>query len=463
VTTGSSRSASGRRSLPGVDRLLHEPAIQILVAEYSRPVVVDEVRATLSEARADIDEASPPAEMPALIARLGERLRAREPSLRRVINATGVIIHTNLGRAPLSADAVAAMAATTGGYSNLEFDLDTGERGSRHSHLDGILRAVTGAEAAIAVNNNAAALFLTLAALAAGREVIVSRGQAVEIGGGFRIPDVMRQSGCRLVEVGTTNRTYLRDYADAITSETALLLRVHTSNFRVVGFTAAVEAADLAELGRQHGLPVLDDIGSGALLDTTPFGLAHEPTVGESIAAGIDVVCFSGDKLLGGPQAGIIAGRADIVERVRRHPIARAVRIDKGTLAALVATLRHYQRAEALARVPVWQMIAAPVDEIERRAEAWAERLRDNGVESAVVATESTIGGGSLPGETLPTRALALRVAAPNAFATRLRRATTAVVARIERGAVLFDPRTVFPDQDQPLLDAILMATRDQL
>ncbi|HUE75565.1 MAG TPA: L-seryl-tRNA(Sec) selenium transferase [Chloroflexota bacterium] len=461
MTTEIGRSASGRRGLPGVDRLLQEASVQLLVAEYSRSVVVDEVRAMLTEVRGELVGDNPPAPLSALIARLGERLRAHEPSLRRVINATGVIIHTNLGRAPLSSDAIAAMSSVAGGYSNLELDLDAGERGSRHSHLDRILRAVTGAEAAIAVNNNAAALFLTLATLAAGREVIVSRGQAVEIGGGFRIPDVMSQSGCRLVEVGTTNRTYLRDYADAITSETALLLRVHTSNFRVVGFTTAVEAAELAALGRQHGIPVLDDIGSGALLDTTPCGLAHEPTVGESVADGVDVVCCSGDKLLGGPQAGIIAGRADIVDRIRRHPIARAVRIDKATLAALVATLRHYQRGEALDRVPIWQMIAAPAHELETRARSWSDQLRVHGTESAVVATESTIGGGSLPGETLPTRALALSVPSPNAFATRLRRTEPAVIARIEHDAVLFDPRTVLPDQDQPLLEAILAATRE--
>jgi L-seryl-tRNA(Ser) seleniumtransferase len=374
------------------------------------------------------------------------------PSLRPAINATGVIIHTNLGRAPLSRAARAAMDATSRGYSNLEFDLDSGERGSRHGHVEGLLRRATGAEAGLAVNNNAAAVLLVLSALCAGREVVISRGQLVEIGGGFRIPDVLRQSGARLVEVGTTNRTYVRDYAEAITDETSAFLRVHSSNFRVVGFTHEADAAELAALAHQRGLLLLDDIGSGALLDTAAFGLAPEPTVQASVAAGADLTMFSGDKLLGGPQAGIIAGGAALLDRVRRHPLARAVRLDKASIAALAATLLHYVRGEALREVPVWRMIAASPDELGRRAGAWAAALGAASVQGG----RSVVGGGSLPEETLPTRLLALRPPDPTAAAAALRRATPPIIARIERDSLLLDPRTVDPDDDAAVLHALL-------
>jgi L-seryl-tRNA(Ser) seleniumtransferase len=345
------------------------------------------------------------------------------------------------------------MDAVTRGYSNLEFDLDAGERGSRHGHLDDLLRRVTGAAAGFAVNNNAAAVLLVLAALCAGREVIISRGQLVEIGGGFRIPDVLRQSGARLVEVGTTNRTYARDYAEAVTPETAAILRVHSSNFRVIGFTHEPAAAELAAVARAHDLLLLDDLGSGCLLDTARFGLAPEPTVQASLAAGADLTMFSGDKLLGGPQAGVIAGRAELVERARRHPLARAVRLDKAGIAALAATLAHYARGEALSAVPIWRMIATPLTELDRRVRAWAAAA---GGRAAVVDGRSMVGGGSLPEESLPTRLLALYPAHAAAAARRLRLADPAVVARVERDALLLDPRTVDPADD----DAIAAAVR---
>lgn len=448
------------RALPSVDRLLARDDVRAAGA-----AAADLVRQALESARkaiADGRHAPSEDEIAGQVAGLA-RL-ALEPSLRRVINASGVIVHTNLGRAPLSEAAIEAMAAVARGYSNLEYDLDEGRRGSRYAHLEGALRQLTGAEAAIAVNNNASALLLVLSVLAeqraegdAPREVIISRGQAVEIGGGFRIPDVMAQSGVRLVEVGTTNRTYLRDYERAITPQTAAIMRVHTSNFRVVGFTDAPSLLDLGRVAHEHGLTLLDDLGSGCLLDTTQFGLAAEPTVAQSLAAGADACMFSGDKLLGGPQAGIIAGRRDLVEAARRHPLARAVRMDKATIAGLHATLLHYLRGEALTEVPVWRMIAAPAAEIEARARRWKRSL---GSRAKVVDGRSMVGGGSLPEESLPTKLVA--VAGEGAWVTglarRLREGGPPVVGRIEGGTLLLDPRTVAPEEDAALIAALKRA-----
>jgi L-seryl-tRNA(Ser) seleniumtransferase len=420
-------------------------------------------RAELEAARAAIEGGRLPAGD--LLLALAERVRARvaaalRPSLRPVLNATGVIIQTNLGRAPLSEAAMAAMARVGAGYTNLEYDLAAGERGSRHAHLEALLARLSGAEAAIAVNNNAAAIYLALSALAAGREVIVSRGQAVEIGGGFRIPDVLRQSGAMLVEVGTTNRTYARDYAGAISERTALLLRVHSSNFRLVGFVHEAGLAELAEVGRARGVPLLDDLGSGTLLPTAPFGLAPEPTVQESVAAGADLVSFSGDKLLGGPQAGLIVGRRELVERLRRHPLARALRLDKTTIAGLEATLRSYLTGRAVEELPVWRMIAAPLDGLQARAEAMAAELRRAGLDAAAIACRSAVGGGSLPGETLPSAGVAVPPAeqGAEAFAGALRAGEPAVVARIAGDRLLFDLRTVLPGEDAALAAAIRAA-----
>ena len=457
---------SSFRQLPSVDRLLQAREVADLLARTARPVVVGACRDALAAARARVGAGAAAPGLDELAADAAARVETAERlPLRSVINATGVVIHTNLGRAPLSDEAVAAMDEVARGYSNLEFDLDTGERGSRHTHLGPLLRQVTGAEDGFAVNNNAAALLLCLATLAVDRDVLVSRGQAVEIGGGFRIPDVLRQSGANLVEVGTTNRTYLRDYEAAITPNTALLLHVHSSNFRIVGFTHEVDGPELARLGESRGIAVLDDVGSGALLDTSEYGMSREPLVRESVAARATLVCFSGDKLLGGPQAGIIVGRADAVARARRHPLARAVRADKASIAGLAATLRHYARGEATEKVPVWRMIATPRSVLAARAESWRGQVAGLGLIARLIDGRSTVGGGSLPGETLPTVMLAIEPDESGAIgprglsvkdlSARLRAAARPVIGRIEGGALLLDPRTVRPADEEALLASL--------
>ena len=472
------------RSLPSVERILSHAAVRSL-ANGDASVTTALVRQALESARAAIAGGGHAPTVEQLVESvLGLAEVVLQPSIRPVINATGVIIHTNLGRAPLSDEAIEAMAAVSRGYSNLEFNLEAGERGSRYTHLETVLRQLTGAEAAIAVNNNASALLLTLSTLAAPQgwgpepqggatpqgwgpepqsnegaaqargEVIISRGQAVEIGGGFRIPDVMAQSGVRLVEVGTTNRSYVRDYEAAIAEQTVAVMRVHASNFRIIGFTETPSIQELGRLTRERGVLLLDDLGSGCLLDTTQFGLVPEPTARESLKAGADLVLFSGDKLLGGPQAGIIAGKSELVSQLRRHPLARAVRMDKASIAGLTATLLHYLRGEALTKVPVWRMIATPLRDIERRARRWAKAI---GHGARVVDGRSMIGGGSLPEESLPTRLVALSGdgAQVSELARRLRVGTTPVVGRIERDALLLDPRTVRPDEDRALVAAV--------
>jgi L-seryl-tRNA(Ser) seleniumtransferase len=422
---------------------------------------VDALRGTLDGARDEVRTGADVPGIESLVARASVHLRQRlAPTLRPVINATGVIIHTNLGRAPLSAAARAATEGAGRGYSTLEYDLEAGQRGHRTVHAERLLCELTGAEAALVVNNNAGAVLLALTGLAQGGGVIISRGQLVEIGGGFRVPDVMAQSGARLIEVGTTNRTHLRDYATALEvyEDVALILRAHHSNFRIVGFTAEPSLPELVALGAAHDLPVMDDLGSGALLDTALYGLMHEPTVQESVVAGAAVVCFSGDKLLGGPQAGIIAGQTQHVEPLKRHPLARALRADKLCLAGLQATLLHYLKDEAPEQVPVWRMIGAPLAEIERRARRWRRALRRAGVEAEIADGESTVGGGSLPGETLPTRLVALPVAHPDRLAAALRAAGPPVVARIEEDRLVLDPRTVLPEEERELLRVVTEA-----
>jgi len=436
------------RNLPSVDKLLALPELK------------DLVRHQLDSARAAIKGgAEAPAEE-ALVAAVVEHANDLwHPRPQPVINATGVVIHTNLGRAPLSGDALNAIRRVAEGYSDLEYDLVEGERGSRHSHVEELLRQLTGAEAAMVVNNNASAMLLALTSLASGREVIVSRGEAVEIGGGFRVPDVLRQSGASLVEVGTTNRTYPRDFENAITPQTAAFLSVHASNFKVVGFTSSPELSDMVNLAHQHELLLLHDLGSGCFLETADYGMAHEPTPQESIAAGSDVALFSGDKLLGGPQAGIAVGKAEVIQRMARHPLARAVRIDKLSLAALTATLVHYLKGEAPEKVPVWAMIATTNEELQERAAVWA---RSVGTRGSAIQGESTVGGGSLPGETLPTWLLALDVEGISGGATelarRLRQGTPSVVARVQDEKVMLDPRTVSLDEEPQLLDAVIAA-----
>lgn len=449
------------RLLPSIDELLQSEMGQQLMRDYSRPLTLRAVRATLVNARAAIRQGALCPSYDELLAGAARMLqRENRPNLRPVINATGVIINTNLGRAPLSQAALAAIQEVAGGYSNLEYDLEAGERGSRHAHVAALLCELTGAEAALVTNNNAAAVLLALSTLASGREVIISRGQLVEIGGGFRIPDVMRQSGCQLIEVGTTNRTRLADYEAALSEQSALLLTVHPSNFRVVGFVETVATGALVELAHRHGLLLMDDLGSGCLLHSERYGLGHEPMPQESIAAGADVVCFSGDKLLGGPQAGIIAGKADVIKRIGRHPLMRAVRIDKMTLAALEVTLRHYQREEAITHIPIWQMIAATPASLAARATKWASHLQKQGIIARTQRGESTVGGGSLPGETLPTTLLALdanHVPLPlDELAHRLRTRTIPIVARVQRDTLLLDPRTVLKEQDKEVVVGLI-------
>ena len=445
-------AANPLRGLPSVEVLMSSADGAALTAEYGRPAALETVRAVLQRTRDGLRAGEHlPTDPAALLQATTADLRRRFlPTLRPVINATGIIIHTNLGRAPLSVAAQQAVQEAAAQYGTLEFDLDTGKRGSRLRHASDLLAEVTGAEAALVVNNNAAALVLLLSALAQGREVILSRGQLVEIGGGFRVPEVMEQSGAKLVEVGTTNRTRPADYQRAITAQTALLMRAHASNFKIIGFTESATLAEMADVAHRHGLLLVDDLGSGALLDTAPYGLEHEPMVGESLAAGADLVAFSGDKLLGGPQAGILIGRRDLIDRLKQHPLARAVRADKLCLAALTATLDHYRRGEAVQKIPVWQMIARPLTDVRATAERWAAALGGR-----VVEGESAVGGGSLPGETLPTVLLALEVPAPDAFAARLREAEKPIIARIAEGRVLFDPRTVLPGQEDALLGTL--------
>ena len=448
------------RDLPSVDRVLSQERVRALSAEYSGDTVVALVREELAAAREAITSGGSAAPaLETIVSAVEQRARSSlRPSLRPVINATGVIIHTNLGRAPLSDETLAAMTEAARGYSNLEFDVEAGERGSRHVHLEEQLRRLTGAEAAFAVNNNAAAVLLALAALATGREVIISRGQLVEIGGGFRIPDVMSESGAYLMEVGTTNRTYLRDYESAITDLTAALMRVHASNFKVVGFTASVSIGELAELARERELLLIDDLGSGCLLDTTRFGLPAEPTPQESIAAGADLALFSGDKLLGGPQAGIIAGRREAVDRLRRHPLARALRMDKATIAGLAATLEHYLKDEALEKIPVWRMIGEPIGAVTRRARRWAKGA---GHGATTVDGLSMVGGGSLPEEGVATKLTAIPSQADRSaetLARRLRANEPPVIGRIDHDTLLLDPRTVQPREDGVVVAALRAA-----
>lgn len=451
------------RQLPSVDKVLSDERLKSLRDNYPHALLVNLIREVIEKAQRDIAAEKPFSYDGIVESVIGKVNHLVTPTLRRVINASGVILHTNLGRAPLSAETIAAMAAASRGYANLEYDLDSGERGSRQVHIEPILCRLTGAEAALVVNNNAAAILLGLTALARRKEVIISRGQAVEIGGGFRIPDVMRQSGAKLVEVGTTNCTYITDYEQAITPQTAGLLRVHSSNFKMVGYTQEVTIEEMAALGKQKDLLVFDDQGSGCFLDTAPFGLLPEPMVQKSVAAGASLVFFSGDKLVGGPQAGIIVGTKPLIDKLKQHPLARAMRIDKVRLAGLVATLTHYLKGEALTRIPIWQMIAAPLSEINQRAKLWADALGGSG---KVVDGESMVGGGSLPGATLPTRLVAITFADKKGtarvqkMAASLRSLNTPIIGRIENNVLLLDPRSVLPEEDETVVQSLRELTK---
>jgi L-seryl-tRNA(Ser) seleniumtransferase len=461
-------AAFALRALPSVDALLGRVEGHEALRSIPRRRVVEAVRDVLATERRRVLEtgdagAAPVTEADALARRVVARLSERGVfSLAPVINATGVVLHTNLGRALLSELARERLLAVAGAYSNLEMDLVRKERGSRYAHVEGLLRRLTGAAASLVVNNNAAAVLLALESLARGKEVIVSRGELIEIGGEFRIPDIMRRSGAILREVGATNRTHLKDYAAAIGPNTALLLKVHTSNYRVVGFTAEVSSRELVELGRAHGLPVMEDLGSGCLVDLGRYGFPHEPTVPEVVASGVDLVTFSADKLLGGPQAGIVVGRTELVERLGKNPLNRAVRIDKFTIAALEATLYAYEAGDALETIPTLRMLTEPLASIRRRAQRLLRRLSaetQRALGAQVVETRSQVGGGALPTVELPTAALAVGTPARPAHALDLglRAGTPAVLGRILDDRLLLDCRTILP-AEVPVLAQRLIA-----
>jgi L-seryl-tRNA(Ser) seleniumtransferase len=449
------------RGLPSVEQLLQTQLAAELIASHGRPLTLRAIRSVLDGLRArslTIEDLTLPDRQNILIEASALLENWTTPTLVPVINASGVILHTNLGRAPLSCAALKAIEAVAHGYSNLEIDLETGKRGSRLVHAEALLRRLTGAEAAMVVNNNAAAVLLALATLACRKRVVIARSQLVEIGGGFRVPDVMKQSGAKLVEVGTTNRVRLADYAEALEEPTALVLHAHRSNFKMVGFTEEPEWKDIVSLAHDHGVQCLDDLGSGALLDTAHFGLAHEPTVQESLASGTDLVCFSGDKLVGGPQTGIIVGKAALIAKIRKHPLARALRADKLCLAALAATLLHYLKDEAEQEIPIWRMLALLPDQVRHTAEGWVQKLG----QGQVIPGETTIGGGSLPEESLPTFLLALDVKSPDRFLKKLRQQQPPIIARTENDRILLDPRTVLPEEDGALLVGLMNALRDK-
>jgi L-seryl-tRNA(Ser) seleniumtransferase len=458
------------RQLPAIDRLLNDPALQQLDGPLPHVLVREAAQLTIDTLRLQIlgqAQTSEPIDLsvPTVAARAAARAeKLARLSLRPVVNATGTLLHTNLGRAPLCDRALTAMTEVSRGYSNLEFDLGSGERGQRYNHIERLLCRLTGAEAATVVNNNAGAVLLALTALARGKEAIVSRGEMIEIGGSFRIPEVMEAGGVILREAGTTNKTHLNDYQRAICPQTGLLLKIHTSNYRIVGFTESVSTGELVKLGEQHDLPVLEDLGSGMLMDLSSYGLPREPTVRETVAAGADVITFSGDKLLGGPQAGLIVGRQAAIETIRKHPMARALRIDKMTLAALEATLRLYLDPQlALREIPVLQMLQVAPDILRSRCEALQALLQSklgDQLDTEIVSENSMVGGGALPLAELPGFAVALKAKqlSTDQLALRLRRADPPVIGRIHEDRLLLNPRTVLPGQEQQLAAAIVTA-----
>ncbi|MDQ2784952.1 MAG: L-seryl-tRNA(Sec) selenium transferase [Chloroflexota bacterium] len=460
------REQHGARGIPSVSAILHDPAVRAAADGIAEPYLVAVIRTVVEAERAQI-RAGGSAHRARIIERVcGAIARLSQPRLTPVINATGVILHTNLGRAPVSHAAATAMQAVASSYVPLEMERETAARGGRMAELDALLHALTGCEAALVVNNNAAATMLVLAAVLTPErvEVLVSRAEAVEIGGSFRIPDILRQSGATLVDVGTTNRTYFSDYERALSPQTAAILKVHTSNFRVQGFVHATAAGELVPLAEARGIPIIDDLGSGALVDTAAFGLATEPTLQASVASGAHLICASGDKLLGGPQAGIILGRRAWVAQCAAHPFARAVRADKTTLAGLSETLRHYLRDEHRAEIPVWRMIATEAEALHARCAAIRARLADAGVSVVVRSSVATVGGGSVPGAELPSFALALdaetaraRGLSLDAVARALRLGRRPVIPRVEHDAVWLDLRAVLPEDD----DALFLAVRD--
>ena len=444
------------RLIPSVDKIIADERMAPAMETLPHDTVVALVRDYLAKLRAGIASGSACPDMDGIARDILRQVdELVEPSLRSVINATGVILHTNLGRSLLSDETVSAMESAARNYTNLELDLASGKRGLRHDHVERLLVSLTGAEAAVVVNNNASAVLIALAALAKRKEVVVSRGQAVEIGGKFRIPDVMQQSGAKLKEVGTTNRTYIADYEAAISERTAALLSVHRSNFMTVGFTHDVELEEMVALAREHGVHVIHDLGSGCLIDTAQFGLISEPTVQQSIEAGADIACFSGDKLLGGPQAGIVVGKKDLIAKMRNHPLSRAMRIDKLCLAGLAATLTHYAKGEAISKVPLWQMVSAGIDGLKKRA---SDIVAAISADADIVEGVSTVGAGSIPGSTLPTWLVAIKSKSKAGLQDMVRRLRTrppCIIGRIEKDTLYLDMRTILPRDDAAVSEAI--------
>jgi L-seryl-tRNA(Ser) seleniumtransferase len=442
-------------NLPSIDQLLKNDQVQTLVLSFGRPLTLTAIRSVLENSRQEALEKGLDVPEQAEIIQLVHGLLDAwlSPTLYPVINATGVILHTNLGRAPLSQETRSAISEISAGYSNLEFNLQNGKRGKRSVHVSKLLSLLTGAEGGFVVNNNAGAVLLILSALAKGKNVLISRTQLVEIGGGFRIPDVMRQSGAKLVEIGTTNRVHLYDYEEPLKNDDiSLVLVAHHSNFKLIGFHSEPTLDEIVSLAHQYAVPVVHDVGSGAFLDTADYGLAHEPTVQDSLNVGCDLVSFSGDKLMGGPQAGIIIGKEELLNPIRIHPLARAVRPDKLTLAGVSGTILHYIKNEATKKIPIWQMISRSLDSIEKSANDWHQFLGAG----EVIKGCSTVGGGSLPTEEMPSFLLALSPKKPDAFMKKLRECSPPIISRVEDNKVLLDPRTVLPEQEASLLRNLL-------
>ncbi|HZE08959.1 MAG TPA: L-seryl-tRNA(Sec) selenium transferase [Gemmatimonadaceae bacterium] len=445
-----------RRDLPSVSSLLETAGVRSLLEQHPRLVVVEAIRSTVDAARMGGQAAKSEEQWVANISSTVDKLI--RPSLRRVVNATGIVLHTNLGRAPLADAAIEAIAHTAAGFSNLEYDLDTGQRGSRYSHCVGLLAQLTGAEDALVVNNCAAAIVLTLNSLAQRKEVLVSRGELVEIGGSFRIPEIMARSGARLVEVGTTNRTHEDDYRRAITPKTAAIVKVHRSNFAIEGFTSDVRVDQLAFIGAEHGLPVVHDLGSGLMISLDAYGLSGEPTASAALGAGASVVLMSGDKLLGGPQAGIILGDSTLVAKLRKNPLTRAMRVDKLTLSALEATLRLYLEPErALRDIPVLAMLTSTPESLVARAQSIVAKLSERGIETRVAESIASVGGGAFPTAEIPSVAVSVSGNAQIAE-QKLRLGDPAVIGRIVDGHLLLDMRSVLPRDDAVLVDSVSSA-----
>jgi L-seryl-tRNA(Ser) seleniumtransferase len=442
-------SNSDFSSIPSVDSILQLPLATDLIKIAGRNLALKAIRTSIGDVREKMDAVDSEPNPNMIIQKAQELvLEWTKPSLIPVINASGIILHTNLGRAPLSETTINAMRNASTGYNNLEFDLHTGKRGKRSIHAEEILIKLTGAESALVVNNNAGAVLLILSALANRKKVVIPHSQLVEIGGGFRIPDVMRQSGAKLIAVGTTNRIHISDYVQALEEGASLVLNAHSSNFKIIGFTSEPPLGAISTTAHSFSVPFIYDIGSGALMDTSVYGLSHEPTVLEAMTAGVDIICFSGDKLLGGPQAGIIIGKKELLDKIKRHPLARAVRVDKTCLAGITATLTHYLKDEALDAIPIWKMISLGKEVIFQRVQNWVRAIG----QGEIIEGNSIIGGGSLPGETLPTYLLSLQIPNPDKFLAKLRSLVYPIIGRIENGRVLFDPRTVLINQEEVFL-----------